>query len=265
MSTQVDMAKAVMFTSGQTLQTSFFTAFLAKRDLKMPETKVAGALSGWKYNLLTPQDLKLPVHVLMQFSIGDFLAPPKPPCSSYFDPSSGWYNVFYGSYAVLSEKPDGEPFGFDASGKPNFPEFSNIPRIDYTYLTAGMFGCPPRMMRFDAKAVTITPVPPSPPGILDGWHEVDVKATIPSGLHRVPKPVDYPLAYLMYGVPDPAFLDGLGEYHQVAMRGKLFMKLMGNKGTWITFVWGALCPVDNGGPALLDEIITKMSLDYLRL
>jgi hypothetical protein len=266
MSTHLDMAKAVMLASRQTLETSFLAPFLTKRGVKMPETKVGGALEGWKYNLLLPKDVLLPVHALMQFSIGDFLAAPNPPCSSYFDPTSGWYNVFYGSYAVLSGKPDGEPFGFDSSGKPNFPEFSDIPRIDYTYLTAGMFGCPPQMMNFKADATSITPVPPSPPEVLDGWHQVQVEATIPSGLHRVPKPVDYPLAYLMYGVPDPAFLAASpGEYHPVAMRGQLFMKLMGGDGTWITFVWGALCPVVNGGPALLNEIITQMSLDYLRL
>jgi len=261
------MAKAVMAASQEVLQDSFFGKFLAQRKADMPKVLVTGALEGWKYNLLLPKDLKLPVTVLMQFSIGDFFsAPGQAQCSRYFDPGSDWYNVFYGSYAVLSGKPEGVPWGFKSKTQPDFQEFVNIPRIDYTYLTAGMFGCPPAKMNFVATGSNPTLEPPSPPQVADGWYKVEVTAVIPSGLHRVPKPVDYPLAYLMYGVPDPTFVTkDHDEYHQVEMRGELYMKLMDSQDGPITFVWGAICPTVNGGPKLLDTIITAMRSKYLQL
>jgi hypothetical protein len=269
MSTQAAMAQAVMGASQEVLQNSFLSKFLAQRKASMPQVHVSGALEGWKYNLLLPKDLKLPVKVLMQFSIGEFFsAPGGAQCSRYFDPGSDRYNVFYGTNAVLSCRPEGGPWGFKSKTEPTFDEFVDIPRIDYTYLTAGMFGCPTEMMKFEAKAKRITTVPQSrgTPPVADGWYKVELEATIPSGLHKVPKPVDYPLAYLMYGVPDPTFItQGHGEYHQVKMRGELYMKLMDSADGPMTFVWGALCPTANGGPKLLDTIIKTMRPEYLSL
>src|SRR5262245_4534108 len=262
MSAYADMAAAAMKASLTEIQKSFLPSTnLCSGTVKWPpEVYVNGALRGWKYNLIPPKDLTLPVDLLMQFSIGDFLT--SWPCSSYFDPSSPWFNVFYGSYTVRSGKPDGTPWGFDKQGNPKVDEFLEIPRIDYTYLTAGMFGCPPEGLDFQASWGSITPVPGG--GTQAPWYQVAVEATIPSGLHRVPsRTVDYPLAYLMYGVPNPAFVDGK-DYQPVQMRGTLFLKLTGGGDKpWITLAWGALCPDTGPGQALLSSIMTAMSAPFL--
>lgn len=231
-------------------------SFAASRGVPLPEVQVPGALPGFKYNLLKPKDIKIPVEVLMQFSIGDFLD--DWPCSAYFDPTSPWYNVFYGAYVMLSQKVDGTPWGFRADGTPDVGEFLRIPQIDYTFLTAGMFACPPSKMRFEVEYDEPRPG-------RGGWFRVVVRrAIIPSGLHLVPQDVDYPLAYLMYGVPRPEFLEGgPTQYEPVEMRGDLFLKLLpcAEDKMPISLAWGTLCPARNGD-TLRDEIIARMSQEY---
>jgi hypothetical protein len=226
------------------------TSFVAKAGITLPEVCVAGALDGWKYNLFPASKLNLPIDLFMQFSIGDFLA--NFPCSSYFQPASPWYNVFYGSYAIQSFKQGGIAWGFQASGQPDYDEFFQVPSIDYNYFTAGMFGAPASAMCFQVTSR-------SPITVGNGWNGIAVEATVPSGLHQPPKPIDYPWAYLMYGVPDPGFVSAAHpEYEPVAMTGQLFIKQKATNPP-ITLAWGALCPKANGGPALLGQIVSAMS------
>ena len=231
-------------------------SFLAKAGITLPEVPVTGALNGFKYNLFPAQKLNLPIDLFMQFSIGDFLD--GYPCSSYFVPDSPWYNVFYGAYGIQSFKPDGMAWGFRANGQPNYNEFFQVPSIDYNYFTAGMFCAPTSAMCFQVTQTT-------PITVGNGWNGIQVQATIPSGLHQPPKPIDYPWAYLMYGIPDPNFVSTTHpEYEPVPMLGQLFIKQKATKPP-ITLAWGALCPKDSGGPALLQQIISAMSPVFLPL
>jgi hypothetical protein len=249
------IAQRLMADSKQIVHNSF----VETAGITLPEVHVPGALEGWKYNLFPAKNLNRPVNLFMQFSIGDFLD--AWPCSSYFQPASPWYNVFYGSYAIQSFKPDGTAWGFDKAGMPDYDEFFEIPSIDYNYFTAGMFGAPPSSMCFQVTNYT-------PTATESGWEGVAVKATIPSGLHVAPKQIDYPWAYLMYGVPNPVFVSAAHpEYEPVAMTGLLHIKQIKQKppDPPITLAWGALCPEANGGPTLLGQIVSAMSCPFLEL
>jgi hypothetical protein len=108
----------------------------------------------------------------------------------------------------------------------------------------------------------------TPTATESGWEGVAVKATIPSGLHVAPKQIDYPWAYLMYGVPNPVFVSAAHpEYEPVAMTGLLHIKQIEQKppGPPITLAWGALCPEANDGPTLLGQIVSAMSCPFLEL
>lgn len=230
--------------------------FMNAARIPMPEVLVKDALPAMKRYTIPPSLMPLPVEVCLQFAIGDFV---RYDCSSYFDPESAWYNVFYGSYGIKSRKPDGAPWGFNAAGDLDLTEFFQVPRIDYNDLTAGMFECPPQQRRFTVTAFRQLRWQPS-----NEWFVAEVEATIPSGLHDPRTPLSYPLAHEMYGAPSRKFLaNGHVPYEPVAMAGLFFIKPMAGSPDPITFAWGAACPVANGGPDLLRRIVSEMGQKYL--
>jgi hypothetical protein len=239
--------------------------FMNQAKIPMPEPIVrpmpglAGALPAMARETVPAQFLHMLVDVDMVWTIADF--DPRYDCSSYYDPSSPWYNVFYGAYGLRSYKPDGTAWGFNPDGTPNFAEFLRVPALDYNFLTAGMFGCPPGMMCFDVRHQVQSSK--------NGWDAIDVIATAPSGLHEPSASLADPSTYVIYGVPDPSFLAGRTAYECVEMRGLLYLKDMTPvKSPFpqkISLAWGALCPNTAAGNELLSVIIDTMGDQYFRL
>jgi hypothetical protein len=252
----MDAHRQLALTAMQAMVAEAAGDFMNAAKIPMPVAIVPGALPGIARETVPAEALHLHVDVDMAWTIGDFV--PEHDCSAYYDPSSAWYNVFYGAYGLRSYKPDGAAWGFHPDGSPDFDEFFRISEIDYDFLTAGQFGCPPSKMCF---AVQVTES-----GTARGWSFAEVTATIPSGLHDLATTLGNPAAYVIYGVPSPTFLaGGHAPYEQVKMRGTLFLRQVTPPPLPITLAWGALCPdtPDGRGRELLATIIDAMGRDYL--
>ena len=239
--------------------------FMNQAKIPMPEPIVQptsglqGALPAMARETVPAEFLHMLVDVDMVWTIADY--DPGYDCSSYYDPSSPWYNVFYGAYGLRSYKADGTAWGYNPDGTPNFEEFIRVPATDYNFLTAGMFGCPPSQMCFQ--------VTNGVQGSRNGWDMIDVVAKVPSGLHDPAVSLADPATYVVYGVPDPGFLNGHPAYEPVEMRGLLFLKQMAHAPQPIpqpiSFGWGALCPNTDAGNQLLSVIINTMGAQYFEL
>ena len=225
--------------------------FLVQLGIDTPVPRVDGAIDAVAQEPFTARTLKRLMDLVVVFTIGDF--PDDLACSSYYVPDSPWYNVFYGAYGIRSHKQDGAAWGYDKSGKPLFDEITQIPFIDYNFLTAGELGCPPDKMcfRIDKQA----------PGKHGRWDTVDAYATIPSGLHHPRDAVDPNLEYYMvFGLPDDSLLDGGRQsYEPVKMHGTMLFRQVQPQ---VTLVWGGMCPDTPEGNALLAKIIAAMSPRY---
>lgn len=221
------------------------------------EPLVPGALPAMTRELIPWSKSLMPVDLVILWGIGDF--PSDSECSSYYDPSSPWHNVFFGAYAMLSHKPDGTPWGYTAAGEPDFVEFLRIPALDYNYFTAGQFGCPPELMRFEVTGVNRQPQRDN------GWDVVDATAQVPSGLHDPTQHSAVPGNYVAFGMPDPSFLTGRGSYDLVPMRGQYYMRRLSMPAGSppITVVWGAVCPDTSAGTGLLGTIMQALRPHYL--
>ncbi|HXQ20145.1 MAG TPA: hypothetical protein VN812_00630 [Candidatus Acidoferrales bacterium] len=195
--------------------------------------------------------------LVIVWGIGDFGTTYS--CSSYYDPSSPWYNVFYGLYAMRSYKRDGSAWGYTNTGQPNFDEFLQVAAVDYNYLTAGQFGCPPNLMCFAVECLTT--------GSDNGWDVADVTAQIPSGLHDPTQHAANPGNYIAFGIPDPSFLNGHSSYEPVQMSGRFYMRRLSvpSGSPPITLVWGTACPDTSAGNTLLNTIIQALGKAYLPL
>jgi hypothetical protein len=234
--------------------------FMTRARVPLPIPSVVdlgsvGALPAMLREPVPAQLLLLHADLVVQFGIGDFN--PTYDCSSYFDPKSAWYNVFFGVYALQSYKSDGAGWGYGADGQLLVDEFLRVTEIDYNFFAAGTLGCPPQAMCFETAPPVISHV--------QGWDLVDVLATIPSGLYDPRVAGASPASAALYGVPDPSFLAGGRQPHErVAMHGKFYMRqLRSVPGRLpITLAWGALCPTAGDGPALLDRLMAKLAKDY---
>lgn len=224
--------------------------FLRQRDTETPVPSVPGVIPAVAREPFSSEKLGQPFDLLVVFTIGDF--PSSEHCSSYYDPNSAWYNVFYGAYGIRSYKPDGVAWGYKSPGVPDYDEILKVPALDYNDLTAGPLGCPPQKRCFKATKVT--------PSKKNGWDFAEVEATIPSGLHHVRDAVDPDLTYYaVFGVPDDTFLAGRTSYEPVKMRGQMFFREVAPR---ITLVWGGMCPDSPAGSELLQTIIGAMMPKY---
>ncbi len=225
--------------------------FLRQANIETPVPPVPGVLPAVAREPFWARHLKRSIDLLVIFTIGDFAA--KRACSEYYNPKSAWYNVFYGAYGIRSYKADGTAWGYDRSGQPNLQEMLEVPCLDYNFLTAGELGCPPHRMCFEVKKATAAKQ--------GQWDLADVRAKVPSGLHAVKDAVDPdPSYYVIFGVPDHAFLRGRQSYEPVDMHGQMFFR---KAAPGITLVWGGMCPDTPAGNALLKTIIDAMSTCYL--
>jgi hypothetical protein len=228
--------------------------FLLAHDIATPMPIVPGALPGHACvffpSLLTKG---LPVDLMVVWTIADF--PDTSICSSYYDPASPWYNVFYGAYGVLSHKANDTCWGFKPNGDPDYDEMFLIAELDYNALTAGQLGCPPEKQNF--KVLTRTT------GTAGSWSYAETTCTVPSGLHHVRDAINAnPLYYSIFGFPDPRLVAGHSSYEPVVLRGQSFFRKAVDDKDKITIAWGALCPDTTEGNALRTRIITAMRLVY---
>jgi hypothetical protein len=220
--------------------------------LPRPMRRIPGAIGWDKHNGLarghfSPNDLKLKCEMVNEWGIGSFDA--KTDCSTIYDPRSPWYNTFYGSYSLLSYKPNRVPWGYSSSGQPNFTEIAKIYEIDYNFFVAWTLGAPGDRLSFEAVI--------NPLGQHDGWDVAEMEATVPSMLH-VPGTARNTPSYLVYGAPDLSlFLPGQQPYDPVKMIGRAYMRVVSRKPKEppITVAWGALCPNTGDGNKLLKRII----------
>jgi hypothetical protein len=221
--------------------------FLKANDIQVTVPDVPGSIGAVAREPFSARTLKALFDLLVVFSIGDF--PNALACSSYYDPKSPWYNVFYGAYGIRSFKQDGAAWGYAPDGSVALDELLRVPFTDYNFLTAGELGCPPQKMCFRKDGTSLAK---------DGrWDVATVDVTVPSGLHHPRDAVSPNLTYYaVFGVPDESLLTGgRASYEPVPMRGKMFFRMVAPQ---ITLVWGALCPKTGEGGALLDRIITAM-------
>ena len=231
--------------------------FLAAAGVPSPVPTVAGSIGTVGRELFLAPDLGISADLLSIFTYGDVIDR-APFCSSYFDPSGPWYNVFYGGYGIRSHKPDGLAWGYDASGRPDFDEFLEVPRVDYNDLTAGALGCPLDKRCFHVDELVRT-------GKRGRWDFAEVVATIPSGLHDASRNVErggdsLRLEYAVFGRPDASLLGARTEYEPVRMRGNMFFRQVSER---VTFAWGGLCPDTEDGRGLLRSIIAAMTPLYI--
>src|SRR5262245_20412369 len=83
--------------------------FMSQAGKPMPELsgdawRTLGALPVMVRETAMAPELNMPIDVTILWGIGEF---GDGTCSTYYDPGSPWYNVFYGGYAFASHKPDG--------------------------------------------------------------------------------------------------------------------------------------------------------------
>ncbi|HLL00619.1 MAG TPA: hypothetical protein VK539_08545 [Myxococcaceae bacterium] len=225
--------------------------WLAESGIATRVPVLQGSIGAAAHEPFMAGELKRLFDLLVVFTIGDFADGDS--CSSYFDPNSPWYNVFYGAYGIRSYKQDGSPWGFRRDGQPHLDELIEVPWLDYNFLTAGCLGCPPSRMCFRVEEAT--------PGKEGPWHTAEVSCVIPSGLHRMKDAVSPDLTYYaVFGVPEERYLSSQREsYEPVRMRGKMYFRPVADR---TTLVWGGLCPDTPDGQRLFNSILDAMTPLY---
>jgi hypothetical protein len=239
--------------------------FMVQAGLAMPSVTITGSIPATLrtqlvQSFMTKVEPGLCVDLVLQWTLGDY--PNGKEYSTYYDPKSPWYNVFFGSYAIRSYKPDGEAWGY-SGGKPDFKEFLQIPKLDYNVFTAGQFGCPPDKMCFDvSKSVQST---------VGGWDCLELDVCVPSGLHDPVRSLGKPESFVVYGIPSRELFSSREEFEKLCMHGKMYMcripqsRIDPRIGQPITLAFGGLCQDDAPSSALLDEIMTALADAYLPL
>lgn len=225
--------------------------FLAEAGIAPQVPALPGSIGEVAHEPFRAEELKRLFDLVVIFTMGDF--PQGAACSSYFDPSSPWYNVFYGAYGVRSHKLDGNPWGFRSDGRPNLDEMLELPWLDYNFLTAGSLGCPPSRMCFRVEDVKRDKE--------GAWHTAEIACIVPSGLHRMKDAVSPDLTYYaVFGVPEEHYLSSQREsYEPVRMRGKMYFRHIAER---TTLVWGGLCPDTPDGQRLFNSILEAMTPHY---
>jgi hypothetical protein len=229
------------------------TDWLAEAGILTPVPALPGSLGAVAHEPFLASQIKRLYDLMVIFTIGDFAD--GAPCSSYFDPRSPWYNVFYGAYGIRSYKPDGTPWGFRPDGSVALDEMLDVPWLDYNFLTAGCLGCPPAKMCFRVEESTATRE--------GAWHVLDVSCVVPSGLHLRRDAVSPDLTYyVVFGVPPEGWLaGGRQSYEPVRMRGRMYFQPVADR---TTLVWGGLTPNTPEGQRLLGAILDSMAPLYPR-
>ena len=232
--------------------------FMGAAKIPLPCPSVNGALDALAREMVPAQTMHMPMDLVIVYRIGDY--PASLECSTYYDPNSVWYNVFYGGYGIRSYKRDGSAWGYNPDGTPDFEEFFRVPELDYNFFTAAQFGCPADLMSFKVDHYTAYKK--------NGWDTADVEVTVPSGLHNAVTALANPESYIIYGVPDPSFMRGHRDFEPVKMRGRMSMRSFPQQPSpspQITVAWGTVCPDNDEGQKLLNTIIDALGKEYFAL
>ena len=172
-------------------------------------------------------------------------------CSRLYDPTSPYYNAFYGAYLVTDtadisetgdtsltdtadisdpERQEGTaaggkvsnrarpPFGFRADGSLDLAKTGLVPQYDFEQLVLRDFGLHAQDMQFDWSVQTVQTVD----GFLgyDGWSCVDADLTVSGAFHRAN---GFRQSYLQYGTPKyDAYSDD--PFAPVNMRGRVYAR-----------------------------------------
>ena len=172
-------------------------------------------------------------------------------CSRLYDPTSPYYNAFYGAYLVtdtadLSETGDPSladtadvsgterqegaaaggkvssrarpPFGFRADDSLDLAKTGLVPQYDFEQLVLRDFGLRAQDMQFDWTVREVQTVD----GFLgyDGWSCVDADLTVSGAFHRAN---GFRQSYLQYGTPKyDAYSDD--PFVPVNMRGRVYAR-----------------------------------------
>ena len=172
-------------------------------------------------------------------------------CSRLYDPTSPYYNAFYGAYLVTDtadvsetgdtsltdtaditdpERQEGTaaggkvsnrarpPFGFHADGSLDLAKTGLVPQYDFEQLVLRDFGLRAQDMQFDWSVQTVQTVD----GFLgyDGWSCVDADLTVSGAFHRAN---GFRQSYLQYGTPKyDAYSDD--PFAPVNMRGRVYAR-----------------------------------------
>src|SRR3954469_14506184 len=86
--------------------------FLRAAGVETPVPDVPGVIPAVGRRFHGALELKRLFDLIAVYRIGDFAGEG----STYFDPTSPWYNVAYGAYGMRSRKPVGGAWGFHADG-----------------------------------------------------------------------------------------------------------------------------------------------------
>src|SRR5262245_33014993 len=224
-----------------------------------PDVTIEGALPATGLGYSPAEKLHMLVDLATLWGFGDF--DDTLGCSRYYDPNSAWYNGFFGGYAMRSYKLDNTPWGYKANGEVDFDEFFKVCAVDYNFITAGAFGCPPDKMCFSVD-------PNYTPCKVGNWDVASVTAYAPSGLHN---PAEYTPtevgSYLIFGLPHPGLLNGGDSFAKVELKAKFYLRRwpLASKGRPVSLAWGAAYHNTNAGQALLDATMAAMEEKYLKL
>ncbi len=135
-------------------------------------------------------------------------------CSKLYDPSSPFYNSFYGAYLVRSA--DGHPYGFSYGTEADPKSISIIPRFDYQELVLKDFGLKNDQFLFQwtvtKKESGITYLK------YDNWTVFDADLLVSGAVHKAKNGV---FSYNQYGRP--------ADYHcrdfkEARMKGKVYAR-----------------------------------------
>lgn len=172
-------------------------------------------------------------------------------CSRLYDPTSPYYNAFYGAYLVTDtadvsetgdtsltdtadisdpERQEGTaaggkvsnrarpPFGFHADGSLDLAKTGLVPQYDFEQLVLRDFGLRAQDMQFDWTVREVQRVD----GFLgyDGWSCVDTDLTVSGAFHRAN---GFRQSYLQYGTPKyNAYSQD--DFTPVKMRGRVYAR-----------------------------------------
>lgn len=139
-------------------------------------------------------------------------------CSRLYDPSSEYYNSFYGAYATAS---DGTAFGFNADGELNTAEIAAVAKYDFQKLVLGDFGLKASELVFewsetelDTEAVFMGE---------EAWQRVDADLIVSGASHQKQAFVQ---SYLQYGTPKYDLNKKEKPFIPVEMKGRIYAKYL---------------------------------------
>lgn len=139
-------------------------------------------------------------------------------CSDLFNPSSPYYNSFYGAYVV--QCPEGPPFGFLETKEGDLTvdtaAMAKAPQYDFQRLVLRDFGLQTVDAVFDW---TLTGVQDSVPYVgWENWTRLDASLTVNGAAHN---PAGFAQSYLQYGYPAWKTENPLAP---VEMTGRLYLR-----------------------------------------